>query len=41
MLEVGRAERDKDSIESLFGQERAQAGALVPACGLCLMEVTY
>ncbi|MBQ8910327.1 MAG: tRNA pseudouridine(38-40) synthase TruA [Oscillospiraceae bacterium] len=41
LLEVGKAERDKDSIESLFGQERAQAGALVPACGLCLMEVTY
>ncbi len=41
LLEVGRAERDQDSIDSLFGQERAQAGALVPACGLCLMEVSY
>lgn len=41
LLEIGRAERDQDSIDSLFGQERAQAGALVPACGLCLMEVSY
>ena len=41
LLEVGRGEREPESIEELFGQERAKAGALVPACGLCLMEVTY
>ena len=41
LLEVGRGERDKDSIVQLFGAPRADAGALIPACGLCLMEVTY
>lgn len=41
ILEVGRGERQPDSIESLFGADRAQAGALIPACGLCLMEVNY
>lgn len=41
LLEVGRGERTADSINQLFGADRASAGALVPACGLCLMEVTY
>ena len=41
LLEVGRLERSADSIPQLFGANRAQAGELVPACGLCLMEVTY
>ncbi len=41
LLEVGRRERDADSIPELFGAPRAQAGALVPACGLMLKEVTY
>lgn len=41
LLEVGRKERDADSIPSLFGASRADAGELIPACGLCLMEVTY
>lgn len=41
LLEVGIGKRDKDSIADLFGQERAKAGELIPACGLCLMEVTY
>lgn len=41
LLEVGRGERDADSIPGLFGAQRAEAGVLVPACGLCLMEVTY
>lgn len=41
LIEVGRGEREPESIPSLFGQERASAGMLVPACGLCLMEVTY
>ena len=41
LLEVGRGERDADSIPNLFGAKREEAGALVPACGLCLMEVEY
>ncbi len=41
LLEVGREEREPDSIPGLFGAERSQAGPLMPACGLCLMEVTY
>lgn len=41
LLEVGRGERTADSVASLFGGNREDAGGLVPACGLCLMEVTY
>ena len=41
LLEIGRAERSVDSISQLFGAERSEAGALMPSCGLCLMEVTY
>ncbi len=41
LLEVGRGERTVDSLTSLFGADRAAAGELVPACGLCLMEVNY
>ena len=41
LLEVGRGERSADSVAGLFGAERAQAGELIPACGLCLMEVNY
>lgn len=41
LLEVGSGERPVDSIPALFGQKREQAGILVPAKGLCLMEVTY
>ena len=41
LLEVGRGERDASSIPELFGADRALAGELVPACGLCLMEVNY
>ena len=41
LVEIGKGERDVDSIPMLFGGERAQAGPAVPACGLCLMEVTY
>ena len=41
LLEVGRGERDADSVQNLFGAKREEAGALVPACGLCLMEVEY
>ena len=41
LLEIGRGERKVDSIPALFGEDRADAGELVPACGLCLMEVIY
>ena len=41
LLEVGRGERRAESIPELFGADRALAGELVPACGLCLMEVNY
>ena len=41
LLEVGRGERGLDTIPALFGGKREDAGALIPACGLCLMEVTY
>ena len=41
LLEVGTGVRDADSVSSLFGGKRAQAGFLAPAQGLCLMEVFY
>ena len=41
LLEIGRSEREAESIPALFGAKRENAGALVPACGLCLMEVKY
>lgn len=41
LLEVGRGERRAESIPELFGLNRAASGALIPACGLCLMEVIY
>ncbi len=41
LLEVGKGLRSPDGIADLFGAERASAGPAVPACGLCLMEVTY
>lgn len=41
LLEVGRGERRIDSIPELFGGKREDAGQLIPACGLCLMEVKY
>ena len=41
LLEVGAGERSAESIHALFGAQRAAAGPAVPACGLCLMEVTY
>ena len=41
LLEVGRGERTAESIPSLFGAPRCASGELIPACGLCLMEVTY
>ena len=41
LAEVGRGERPADSIPTLFGGKRAQAGFLAPAQGLCLEEVVY
>ena len=41
LLEVGRGAREAEHIRLLFGAERSHAGELIPACGLCLMEVTY
>ena len=41
LLEVGMHQREADSIPSLFGGKREDAGFLVPAQGLCLMEVEY
>lgn len=41
LLEVGRGERPAESIANLFGANRSEAGELIPAHGLCLMEVTY
>ena len=41
LIEVGRGERTPQSIPSLFGGKRAQAGFLAPAQGLCLEEVLY
>ena len=41
LLEVGLGKRDCNSIARLYGQKREQAGLLVPAQGLCLMEVEY
>ena len=41
LIEVGLHQRTADSIPSLFGAARQQAGVLMPAQGLCLMEVTY
>ena len=41
LIEVGLGERAPESIDALFGGPRAEAGFAVPACGLCLMEVTY
>ena len=41
LLEIGRGDREPDSIPTLFGKARSEAGNLIPSCGLCLMEVTY
>ena len=41
LIEVGRGERNPDSIPMLFGGKRAEAGFLAPGQGLCLQEVEY
>lgn len=41
LLQIGRGERSVESVPELYGSDRTDAGPAVPACGLCLMEVTY
>ena len=41
LLEVGSGVRNPESIAELYGQKREYSGPAVPACGLCLMEVSY
>ena len=41
LIEVGLGKRGADTIPALFGGKREEAGYLVPAQGLCLMEVKY
>ena len=41
LIEVGRGQRDADSLPDLFHAKRAEAGFLAPAQGLCLQEVFY
>ena len=41
LIEVGRGERNPDSIPMLFGGKRAEAGFMAPGQGLCLQEVEY
>ena len=41
LVEVGKHQREPDSIAELFGGKRSESGLLLPACGLCLMEVNY
>lgn len=41
LIEVGRGEREVESIPLLFAAQRSDAGFLAPAQGLCLMEVQY
>lgn len=41
LVEIGLGERDAESVSAMFGGQRADAGCTMPACGLCLMEVTY
>ena len=41
LVEIGKHQRAPDSIAELFGGKRSESGLLLPACGLCLMEVNY
>lgn len=41
LIQVGTGERDPLQIPTLFGASRCEAGGIIPATGLCLMEVTY
>ncbi len=41
LVEVGLGLRTPESVVALFGASRSEAGRLMGAQGLCLMEVTY
>ena len=41
LIEVGRGQRQANSLPDLFQAKRAEAGFLAPAQGLCLQEVYY
>lgn len=41
LVEVGLGLRTPESVTQLFGASRSEAGRLMSAQGLCLMEVTY
>ena len=41
LVEVGLGQRTPESLQELFGAERACAGPCMPPQGLCLMEVFY
>ena len=41
LIEVGRGQRQANSLPDLFCAKRAEAGFLAPAQGLCLQEVYY
>ena len=41
LVEIGAGDRCVESIPVLFGGNRSDAGVLMPASGLCLMEVNY
>ena len=41
LVEVGLGQRTPESLQSLFGAERAAAGFCMAPQGLCLMEVEY
>ena len=41
LVEVGLGLRSPESMTELFGASRSEAGRLMDARGLCLMEVTY
>ena len=41
LVEVGRGQREAESVATLFGGKRSDAGFLAPPQGLCLEEVFY
>ena len=41
LVEIGKHQREPAAVEALFGGKRSESGLLLPARGLCLMEVNY
>ncbi len=41
LMEVGEGKYPPEAIEEMFTKHRADTGMTMPACGLCLMEVSY